>query len=352
MKSNKRAKSQNSVAIEQPNEQQFTDEDLPAGMLALEGVMADEDSISKLRDDLEQQSQRNTEFQSMVEDKLAGMDPSDEPPPDVAGRLTRVEGQLSGLGDDGRVDALLLRVSSLEKKLADGTPDSLINEIANRLGDLESSGGTGGPAFGDLESRVKQLQEEIEAKSADSDPRTEDVVLRIASLETSLKKSGSLDRIEELTSRLAEVAKLAEERAVDPRIDDLVSKVGGLEEAAAEAPRDERVDDLTNRLAEVEEKSAEAAKSSDFEGLGERLTSVEQRFDEPTADERVDDVLTRLSQVEEQSAQAAERSQIDDLGERLTSIEERLEEPAADQRVDDILNRPLRGRGTILASGG
>ena len=124
MKSNKRAKSRNSVAIEQPDEQQFTDEDLPAGMLALEGVMAGDDSISKLRDDLEQQSQRNTEFQSMVEDKLAGMDPPDEPPPDVAARLTQVEGQLAGLGDHARVDALLLRVSSLEKKLSRRRPRS------------------------------------------------------------------------------------------------------------------------------------------------------------------------------------------------------------------------------------
>ena len=116
MKSNKRAKSQNSVATEQPDEQQFTEEEFPAGMLALEGVMADEDSISKLRDDLEQQSHRNTEFQSMVEDKLAGMDPPDEPTSDAAERLAQVEVQLSGLGDDARVDALLLRVSSLEKE--------------------------------------------------------------------------------------------------------------------------------------------------------------------------------------------------------------------------------------------
>ena len=135
MKSNKRDKNQDGVATEQLDEQQSTSEGFSDDVLALDGAMTDEDSISKLRDDLEQQSQRNTEFQSMVEDKLAGMDPPEDPVQELSGRLAEVEGQLAGLGDDARVDALLLRVSSLEKKLSDGTPDPLINEIVKRLVD-------------------------------------------------------------------------------------------------------------------------------------------------------------------------------------------------------------------------
>ena len=61
-------------AMEEPTEQQFTNIDnseVPEQYRALQdSQMANDDSLTKLRADLEQQSVLSTEFQPMVEEKL------------------------------------------------------------------------------------------------------------------------------------------------------------------------------------------------------------------------------------------------------------------------------------------
>ena len=119
--------------------------------------MANEDSLSKLREDLEQQGQLSTEFQSMVEEKLDELASPPEPSGDVGERVAELEERLTTFGEDSRVDAIMMRVAELERKFGEGTPDPLVNEIIHRLGALE---GTRPAAAGD-NSRLDEVEAQL-----------------------------------------------------------------------------------------------------------------------------------------------------------------------------------------------
>ncbi len=147
-------------AMEEPAEQQFTNKtdnsEVPEQYRALQdSQMANDDSLTKLRADLEQQSVLSTEFQSMVEEKLDELSsPPEEPSGDLSERLAELEERLPTFGADARVDAIMLRVAELERKFGQGTPDPLVNEIIHRLGALE---GSRSPAAGD-DSRLDEVE--------------------------------------------------------------------------------------------------------------------------------------------------------------------------------------------------
>ena len=91
-----------SVAMGEPEEQQSsTDTDsseVAEQYRALQDTqMADEDSLTKLREDLEQQSRLSTDFQFMVEEKLDELISPPEPGGDVSERLAELEERFSDL---------------------------------------------------------------------------------------------------------------------------------------------------------------------------------------------------------------------------------------------------------------
>jgi len=98
-----------------------------------------------------------------------------------------------GSKDHVPVEAIKLRLDVLERKIGECAPDPLLNEIVHRFTALENSAGDRGG--GGKDPRVKELAAEVEklrmqATSLSApDPRTDDLVLRIASLESGLKWS-------------------------------------------------------------------------------------------------------------------------------------------------------------------
>ena len=103
-----------------------------------------------------------------------------------------------------RLDAILLRLSELERKIGEDATDPLINEIAHRLAALESAGGRG------PDSRVERLSEQIEelrrrAAAPRTDPRTDEMALRIASVEGSLRRAQQAFDSEALSGQIQEL---------------------------------------------------------------------------------------------------------------------------------------------------
>ena len=145
--SNNPEKSPSGVAMGESAEQQSTDtgnSEVAEQYRALQDTqMADEDSLRKLREDLEQQSRLSTDFQSMVAEKLDDLTSPPAQSSDVDERLAELEERLATFGADARVDAIMMRVAELERKFGQGTPDPLVNEIIHRLGALEGTKAVG-----------------------------------------------------------------------------------------------------------------------------------------------------------------------------------------------------------------
>ena len=98
--------------------------------------------------------------------------------------MSSVERQVESIGADSRVDALMLRIGELERKLSAGTSEPLLNEIAHRLDVLERGGGVGeaGDVPRELEQKLSELETEMRLLPP-ADPRMDDLVLRIGSVE-------------------------------------------------------------------------------------------------------------------------------------------------------------------------
>ena len=174
---------------------------------------------------------------------------------------------LATFGADARVDAIMLRVAELERKFGQGTPDPLVNEIVHRLGALE---GTRPAAAGD-DSRLDEVEEQLEEfeqrleQGVPSDPRTDDLVLRIASFESALKKPAQDDRVPDLTARLEEIEKATEEIKADPLTGELSSRLSAIEEDAARK-EDPRFEEFSSKLDELQTRADEAAVDPRVEG--------------------------------------------------------------------------------------
>ena len=115
-------------------------------------------------------------------------------------KLARMEASPQTAAGPQSFDAILLRLSELERKLGEGTSDPLLNEIAHRLSALERGpqGGQDARVPGLLES-VEDLKRKVESGVEDS--RTDDMVLRLASLEGSIKRSNFEEASERFEAR-------------------------------------------------------------------------------------------------------------------------------------------------------
>ena len=72
--------------------------------------------------------------------------------------------ETSGAQRPGQMDGVLMRLSELERKIGEGAPDPLLNEIVHRLASLESAvGGRGGndPRVDGLASQIENLRKQV-----------------------------------------------------------------------------------------------------------------------------------------------------------------------------------------------
>jgi len=322
-----------------------------------------EESLDQLREEVRAQRQRLAELRESNSGAQA------QPQPPV------------------RLDAILLRISELERKLGEGTPDPLLNEIVHRLASIENSGLSGGP-----DPRVDDVIQQLDAvkrrtsETAPQDPRTDDVVMRMAAIENAVKTDPGMadeqqrisSRLEVLEhealrkqdeavgafeSRLAELERKGEEYAQQSRqasqelIAELSAKVEQIEEKSRDAVGPDRLEEVTARVERVE---SEAAKQpADDPRVGELTARVEEleKTSEipPQADPRVEELEGRLKGLEESAAAPAEQDpRLDELATRVESVEDRVAAPAEDPRIGDlaeqIVELELKSRGFEAAA--
>ena len=102
-----------------------------------------EESMISLEQQIEQQREETAELRALLESRLENSRGEAEAGPggEILARMGSVERQVESIGADSRVDALMLRIGELERKLSAGTSEPLLNEIAHRLDVLEQGGG-------------------------------------------------------------------------------------------------------------------------------------------------------------------------------------------------------------------
>ncbi len=300
--------------------------DVPAQYKAIhEAQLLHEETIRQIREELRAYKKRLSE----LSDGAAGQKP-------------------------GHMDAVLLRLSELERKIGQGAPDPLLNEIVHRLASLESSGaGRGGndPRVEGLLTQVESLRRDL-SDPAPADPRTDDVVLRIAAMEGALRRAQqelSPDRIEDL-ERLVSESGVRVQELIDQRL-------GGVEQDIARTAR-EAAEAVNQKVDALERQLEAAVTAGSLEALEARLSEIEQSVQQQpdastTVLERFQTIEGRLGELAdaavlrsdlaglEQKLEELELRPDDDLGERLESrlaaVESR--QPAPDPRIDELAVR-------------
>ena len=119
-------------------------------------------------------------------------------------RLAELSDATSYSGRTPQLDAVFLRLSELERKMGEGAPDPLLNEIVHRLAAIENSGHQKQQG---QDRRVDELITQVDklrkrASEPADDSRVDDVVLRIASLESAYRRASQSGEIEGLSSRV------------------------------------------------------------------------------------------------------------------------------------------------------
>ncbi len=278
-----------------------------------------------------------------------------------------------GSATSGRhMEAVLLRISELERKMGEGASDPLLNEIVHRLAAIEQDGGRSGSdeRVPELIARLDELKQQAAAPQAD--PRADDMVLRIASIEGALKRANgdeSADRLEERIDALGEEFRsrqssesdgLREQiEALGRRLEeesrnvarDAVEEVSGRVRAVEEAAgpqADPRIDEALGRIERIEAEAAE-------ESTRERIAALEERPDAGDVEARVGGVEDKLRELvdteipaslgaqlralEQQLAELSGDEDRERVETRIEAIESRLETPAEDGRLQAVEER-------------
>ncbi len=269
----------------------------------------------------------------------------------------------SGSARPVNMDAVLMRLAELERKMGEGAPDPLLNEIVHRLASLESAGGGRSghdPRVDSLGAQVDKLRKQL-SDPAPADPRTDDVVLRIAAVEGSLKRAQqeiSADRLEDLELKVAEGAASVEQRFTQ-RLDELKDE---LKQDLSQA-NDEASQSVAERIAAIEQRVSESIDTGSLDTLSARLSEIEQIVQRPpsaelpaAAAEKFEVLELRLAELAESAVLDADLSSLQEklhdletragdsertehLEERLSDVEIRLQQPAQDLRVDELASR-------------
>jgi hypothetical protein len=307
-----------------------------------------EESLRQLREEIQQQRRTASEMQAALEGKiqqLSGASATASPAAELLQRIQQIEGRLtqgggySGAGE-GRLDAVLLRLSELERKMGEGTPDPLLNEIVHRLAAMESHPPRNGSdhRVDEIISRVSELGRRIDQAGPSNDPRTDDLVLRIAAIEGAARRAVQEEQFENLDERLASIEGQTRGLSTHSDVEQLRDRLARLESEAVRAD-DARFEQLVVRLEDVEARASEVPADPRVDEVNARLSSLEESTAAPALDERVDEVLGRLSAVEEQAAQPAADPRVVELADRMTGLEMKLVEVKSDPRLYDSLER-------------
>jgi chromosome segregation ATPase len=192
-----------------------------------------------------------------------------------------------------------------------------------------------------IQSRLDDLDEELDEKVADLRDRFIDLYREVESLESADADASSDDDTEETAARLDELADELE--AVSSRLD-------RLDATAADAASADRVDDLGDRIDALD------ARLDELDAVGDRLDGVDEGVD--AVDGRVDEMDRRVASVESDldEISTAGLTEVDDKLSRVANavvkLKRRLdaaERDRADRERVDALTRTANRHGVRSA---
>ena len=293
-------------------------------------------------------------------DSVAGL-PDNQHWKDVEERMASFEGQLGALATDPRIGSALVRAAELEKKVSDGTSDPILNEVAHRWTALEGQPTAPDKDITDrLATRLDDLAGKISSILA-TDPRTDDLVIRTASLEAATKKTAEADHLSEVTQRVEQLEAAVQDEDSE-QLASLDARLARVENASAQEPADPRVDTLITRLFDLEEQLQKSSPASEIEELVERVSSLQAKAERSVQDEqlaqiasrvhsleeaagavppdpRVENLVERLADLEHLASSTQTDSRLGEVTAQLSTLEERLEQPADNSRWDELGER-------------
>ncbi|MCB1019093.1 MAG: hypothetical protein H6509_00270 [Bryobacterales bacterium] len=288
-----------------------------------------------------------------------------------------------------QIDMVLVRLSELERKIGEGAPDPLLNEIVHRLAALENAGPSRGardPRVDDVQAKLEELRKNL-SETPGSDSRTDDLVLRIASLEGAFRRAAQsrdaeevqarieslatelqkrqAEELSELRSSLSDLAKStqesagqSEDTAFSTALEQLSSRLAALESKLGETPSQERVDELGRHLFSLESKIEDGLNR--LEGVTPRLQSLEERVEQQQGGDTVERMAERVDALEARFAeqrgfdQQAVVEQIESVRERLDALSSRVDDASAQERLAELVEKvqALEARAAAPAENG
>lgn len=252
------------------------------------------------------------------------------------------------------LDAILLRLSELERKIGEDPSDPLINEIAHRLAALESSSGRGS------DGRVERLSEQIEelrrrVSAPNTDPRTDEMALRIASVEGTLRRTQEAFDADTLTGQIQELqaaardasAKVAEEladlsRQLTAQIQsqsEWSGKFDQLESRFAQVTEKSEVEELTARLTQLEQSETADQSAAQLEDLAQRVGKLSAKLDSAADSSAITELREKLADLESQISAAAPGPLTDALSVRIDHLQEAMEAQSSSDAVVALQQR-------------
>lgn len=253
------------------------------------------------------------------------------------------------------LDAILLRLSELERKIGEDASDPLINEIAHRLAALESSGGRG------PDSRIDRVAEQVEelrrkASLPHTDPRTDEMALRIASVEGSLRRAqqafdsetltnqihelqaASRDASEKVAAELADLHRLLTDAQAQTQ-PDWSGKIDQLENLLAAAPTKSEIAELTARLSQLEQSEADEQSAARLEAVASKVDELAAKLDAAADSSALTDLRQKMAGLESQIAASAPGPLTDALSARVDQLQEAIEAQSASDAVQALQQR-------------
>ena len=261
---------------------------------------------------------------------------------ELAGRLGSLES--SGPSVDPRLDEVLHRISVLEEQEELGGEPVDTTAIEKRLSALEAE-----PAGDPSATLVDQLAERLEGLESSghgADPRLDEVLYRISVLEQQSGLGGEPFDTTAIEKRLSALEAEPAGNLSPALVDQLTERLEAIEKGQVETPPDSAVYDLTRRIAAIEEKAERPTgdappDDSRLDEVFARLSDMEDGSREPVPDPRVAELSNRLSAVEQNPREQGIRIDIEDLSRRLEVVESPTDakNAVADPRVDEMAER-------------
>ena len=302
-----------------------------------------------------------TQYRAMQEAQLLHEETINQLREEVRGQREKLAelARTSPSAKTGQVDIVMMRLTELERKIGEGAPDPLINEIVHRLAALENDGpmrGAKDPRVDEVYKQLDSLRQKVDGAKTD-DSRTDDVVLRIASLEAAFRRAAQSRDPEEVQARIDSLAEELNDRQ-EAELAELRNSLAEAARAASEAAEQSAGDSvsasaleaLTERLSTVEQQLGGLASQEQLTAFGEQLAQLDRKLAEQPADEpntALDEITNRVEAVEqklaEQPAAESGTAALDEIANRVEAVEQKLTERPEDEPntavLEEIANR-------------